>query len=216
MAPSAMVRTALLALMVIALDVAWWLMPEPGLTALWPRTATFGRRSLTLHEPRRDPIADDTGAHTLRIAFSCAGAGRAATGADARTLRGTAVVIGDPQVDGGAYAMSGARVALLAFPTVLDPDSADARECRDAVESALSGSTLFDGDRRFRAVLAAETVLAGPDSRTYALRAGAWWREETDGSWTRLAERGSPAARRDPRLAPLERTMTERQLRDGR
>lgn len=214
-----MVRTALLALMVLALDLAWWLAPGPGHQASWPRTATIGRCEIELHEPRRDPAPDEVGAHTLRIAFGCIApdhgaraAGDAATGA----LRGTAVVIGDPQVDGGAYALSGARVALVAFPTATVADSADARECRTAIEAALSGTALMDGDPRFRARVGGETLMAGPDSRVYALRSGAWWREETDGSWSMLAERGSAAARRDPRLAPLERAMTERQVRDGR
>ena len=133
-----------------------------------------------------------------------------------RAIRGTAVVIGDPQAGAGEFAMSGARVGLIAFPTVLDPDSADARECRSAIESALTGSALFDSDPRYRASATAEPLLAGPDARVYALRGGAWWREETDGSWTRLADQGSAAARRDARLVPLERAMTERQLRDGR
>ena len=213
-----MVRIALLALMLLALDLAWWLAPGPGVVATWPRTATIGMCALTLHEPRRDPAADESGAHTLRLAFSCEPASpRPAAGAAApATLHGTAVIIGDPQVEAGTYAMSGARVGLIAFPTVLEPDSADARECRNAIEAVLAGSTLFDGDPRFRAGRTSEPMLAGPDSRVYALRAGAWWREETDGSWTRIALQGSAAARRDARLAPLERTMTERQLRDGR
>lgn len=214
-----MVRIALLALMALALDLAWWIMPEPGAALSWPRVARLGRCSLTLHEPRRDPTADELGAHTLRLAFTCGvrGSGaRGTSGPATRVLHGTAVVIGDPQVDRGAYGLSGARVALIAFPTVNDPDSADARECRIALEAVLSGSALVDGDPGFRPAPAMETVLAGADSRVYALRGGAWWREETDGSWSRLADRGSAAARRDPRLAPLERTMTERQLRDGR
>lgn len=214
-----MVRIALLALMVLALDLAWWIAPGPGVVAAWPRTATIGTCALTLHEPRRDPAADASGAHTLRIAFSCDAASprSAAAGTAApATLRGTAVILGDPQVEAGTYAMSGARIGLISFPTVLDPDSAGARECRTAIETALAGSTLFDGDPRFRAGRAGEPLLAGPDSRVYAIRAGAWWREETDGSWTRIAPQGSAAARRDARLAPLERTMAERQLRDGR
>jgi hypothetical protein len=214
-----MVRIALLALIALALDLAWLLAPGPGVQVAWPRRATIGRCAIALHEPRRDPVADDTGAHTLRIAFVCTladGRPRSVTAPEGRAIRGTAVIIGDPQVDGGAYALSGARVGLLAFPTVLDPDSVEARECRTAIESALSGSTLFDCDPRFRALGAGETMLAGPDSRVYALRGGAWWREETDGSWSRLSAQGSAAARRDPRIAPLERTMTERQLRDGR
>lgn len=214
-----MVRIALLALIVLALDLAWLLAPGPGVQVAWPRRATFGRCAITLHEPRRDSVSDDSGAHTLRIAFLCAladGRSRGVAAPEGRAIRGTAVIIGDPQVDGGAYALSGARVGLLAFPTVLDPDSVEARECRTAIESALSGSTLVDSDPRFRVLGAGETMLAGPDSRVYALRSGAWWREETDGSWTMIAEQGSAAARRDARLAPLERTMTERQLRDGR
>lgn len=208
-----MVRTALLALMVIALDVAWWLMPQPGAAAAWPRVASRPGCTLTLHEPRRDPATDGSAAHTLRIAFSCVPTDG---GGGQRALRGTAVVLGDPLVDGGAYAMSGARVGLIAFPTVLDPDSADARECRIAIESLLSGTALRDGDPRLRPSASSEVMLAGPDSRVYALRGGAWWREEIDGAWTRLAERGSPAARRDPRLVPLERAMADRQPRDGR
>lgn len=214
-----MVRIALLALMVLALDLAWWLAPGPGAVASWPRTAKVGACSLTLYEPRRDPASDASGAHTLRLAFSCETASpRSAAAGDASptALHGTAVVIGDPQVEAGMYAMSGARIGLISFPTVLDPGSADARECRTAIEAALAGSTLFDRDPRFRAGRAGEPMLAGPDSRVYALRGGAWWREETDGSWTRIAPQGSAAARRDARLAPLERAMAERQLRDGR
>lgn len=214
-----MVRIALLALMVLALDLAWWLAPGPDAVASWPRTAKVGACSLTLHEPRRDPAADESGAHTLRLAFSCeaasprAGAGGAAAPA---TLRGTAVVIGYPQVEAGTYAMSGARIGLISLPTVLEPGSEDASECRSSIEALLAGSTLFDGDPRFGAGRASEPLLAGPDSRVYALRAGAWWREETDGSWMRIAPQGSAAARRDARLAPLERALAQRQLRDGR
>lgn len=211
-----MVRVALLALMVLALDLAWMLAPEPGIAAAWPRRAMLGRCAIVLHEPRRDPVADDSGAHTLRIAFVCTPGDGGARGAGQRAIRGTAVVIGDPQASGGAYALSAARVGLVAFPTVLDPESADARECRSAIELALSGSTLLDSDPSLRALGSRETLLAGPDARVYALRDGAWWREETDGSWSQLAAQGSAAARRDARLAPLERTMTERQLRDGR
>lgn len=214
-----MVRIALLALMVIALDLAWWLLPSPGDSVEWPRVAAIGGCSITLHEPRRDPVADNAGEHTLRLAFACSypNAGRARAGSTApRTLRGTAVVIGSPDVEAGAYAVSGARVALISLPTSPDPVSDGARECRTAIEAALSGAALHDADPRYRAVPIRETVLAGPDSRVYALRDGAWWREEPDGSWTRIALQGSAAARRDARLAPLERTMAERQLRDGR
>jgi len=219
MAPTAlMVRTALLALMVIVLDLAWWMAPQPGALPVWPRAAAIGNCRIELHEPRRDALPDASGAHTLRIAFACVLGARSQglAASDGRALRGTAVVIGHPQVEMGTYALSDARVGLLALPTVLEPDSDEARECRTAIESALSGSTLFDSDPRFRALGTGETLLAGPDSRVYALRAGAWWREETDGSWSQLSARGSAAARRDARLAPLERTMTERQLRDGR
>ena len=213
------VRTALLALMLVALDLGWLLAPAPGTAVTWPRTATFGHCALTLHEPRRDPASDDQGAHTLRLAFACAvraSDAHAPGGTAQAALRGTAVVTGQPQADRGAYAMDAARVGAIAFPTVLEPESADARECLAAVEAALSGTALADGDPRFRALPRSETLLAGPDARVYALRGGAWWREETDGSWSRLAERGSSAARRDARLAPLERAMTERQLREGR
>lgn len=214
-----MVRIALLALMVLALDLGWLLATAPAAAPSWPRAATVGRCALTLHEPRRDPVADESGAHTLRLAFSCMPAGAQARGTPPpgeRTIRGTAVVTGDPRADGGAYALSGTRIGAIAFPTVLEPDADDVRECRTAIESALSGDALLDGDTRFRALWAGEPLLAGPDSRVYALRGGAWWREETDGSWTMVAGRGSAAARRDARLVPLERTMTERQLRDGR
>jgi hypothetical protein len=213
-----MVRTALLALMAIALNFAWWMAPQPGALLAWPRAATIGNCRIELHEPRRDALADASGAHSLRIAFACVLCARSQglVVPDGRALRGTAVVTGHPEVEMGTYALSDARVGLLAFPTVLEPDSDEARECRTAIESALSGSTLFEGDPRFRALGAGETLLAGPDSRVYALRAGAWWREETDGSWSQLSARGSAAARRDARLVPLERTMTERQLRDGR
>jgi hypothetical protein len=213
-----MVRTALLALMAIALNFAWWMAPQPGALFAWPRAATIGNCRIELHEPRRDALADASGAHSLRIAFACVLCARSQglVVPDGRALRGTAVVTGHPEVEMGTYALSDARVGLLAFPTVLEPDSDEARECRTAIESALSGSTLFEGDPRFRALGAGETLLAGPDSRVYALRAGAWWREETDGSWSQLSARGSAAARRDARLVPLERTMTERQLRDGR
>lgn len=219
MAPATvMVRTALLALMAIALNFAWWMAPQPGALLAWPRAATIGNCRIELHEPRRDALADASGAHSLRIAFACVLCARSQglVVPDGRALRGTAVVTGHPEVEMGTYALSDARVGLLAFPTVLEPDSDEARECRTAIESALSGSTLFEGDPRFRALGAGETLLAGPDSRVYALRAGAWWREETDGSWSQLSARGSAAARRDARLVPLERTMTERQLRDGR
>ncbi len=214
-----MVRIALLALMVLALDMGWLLATEHGAAPSWPRVLTVGRCALTLHEPRRDPVVDDGGAHTLRIVFSCTPADGSASGGSAqgvRTIRGTAVVIGDPQIDGGAYALSGARIGAIALPTVLDPDSAGVPECRTAIESALSGSALMDIDPRLRPVRAGDTLLAGPDSRVYALRGGAWWREEADGSWMMIAEQGSAAARRDARLAPLERTITQRQLRDGR
>jgi hypothetical protein len=218
MAPLApMARIALLAVMVIALDAAWWIGPEPCAAPVWPRSAITAHCTLTVHEPRRDPVADASGAHTLRLAFACApSSARGEAPTAPRVIRGTAVVIGDPQVDGGAYALSGARVGMIAFPTVLDSGSADARGCRAAIESLLSGTTLLDGDARWRPGPPGDPLLAGPDSRVYALRNGVWWREETDGSWSRLAARDSAAARRDARLAPLERTMAERQLRDGR
>ena len=214
---ASMARIALLAVMVIALDVAWWMAPEPADVAVWPRMAAADRCTLTVHEPRRDPVAGASGAHALRIAFACAQEPQRGQVTSApRTIRGTAVLIGDQHVEGGAYALSGARVGLIAFPTVLDPDSAIARECRAAIESLLSGETLLDGDPRWRPAETGEPLLAGPDSRVYAIRHGAWWREETDGSWSRIADRASAAARRDARLEPLERTMTERQLREGR
>lgn len=214
-----MVRIALLALMALALDLGWLLAPEPRAAPAWPRAVTVGRCKLTLHEPRRDPVAEDAGSHTLRIAFSCTPSDAGTQHArepSSRTIRGTAVVIGDPQADSGAYALSGARTGAIAFPTVLDPDSGDMHECRAAIESALSGSALMDSDPRLCPPGSCETLLAGPDSRVYALRSGTWWREENDGSWSAIAEQGSASARRDARLAPLERTMAERQLRDGR
>jgi hypothetical protein len=211
-----MARIALLAVMVLALDAAWWIAPDPGECDAWPRTAATPRCMLTIHEPRQDAATDASGARTLRLAFACAPAQARTQDQARRTIRGTAVVIGDPLAEGGPYALSGARVALIAFPTVLDPDSDDARECRMAVESLLSGTALGDGDPCWRPAPPADPLLAGPDSRVYSLRDGAWWREETDGSWVRIAEQGSAAARRDARLAPLERTVAERQPRDGR
>jgi hypothetical protein len=212
-----MARIALLAVMVLALDAAWWVSPRHGVSAAWPRIAATARCMLTIHEPRQDAATGASAARALRLAFACAPAqARTHDQAAPRTIRGTAVVIGDPQVDGGPYALSGARVALIAFPTVLDPGSDDARECRIAVESLLSGTALDDGDARWRPAPPADPLLAGPDSRVYALRDGAWWREETDGSWSRIADQGSAAARRDARLAPLERTVAERQPREGR
>ena len=107
-----MVRLALLALMVIALDLAWWIMPEPGAAGSWPRTAEVGRCSITLHEPRRDPVANEAGAHTIRLVFACVhreGGRDSRSGTGRRTLLGTAVVIGEPLVEAGPYALSGAR-----------------------------------------------------------------------------------------------------------
>lgn len=214
---ASMARVAMFAVMALAMDAAWWIAPQPVAIAAWPRAADAARCTITVHEPRRDPAADAWGAHTLRLAFACTPARAHTEGPGSPlTIRGTAVVIGDPQVESGTYALSGARVGLIAFPTVLDADSAAARECRVAVESLLTGTTLTDGDPRWRSAPSGDPLLAGPDSRVYALRDGTWWREETDGSWVRLAERASAAARRDARLAPLERTMTERQLREGR
>jgi hypothetical protein len=216
-----MARLALMAIIALALGAAWRLSAPHDDAVTWPRIARAAGCAIIVSEPRRDQMPGPSGEHTLRIAFLCLpdtarpASGRAA-GVQPIALRGTATAAGTPAVERGAYAMSGARAVSVSFPTAPDPDGPAVRECRDGIESLLSGLALRDGDPLLKPMPGAEPLMAGPDSRVYALRDGAWWREEPDGSWSRLAPQGSAAARRDARLAPLERTMAERQLRDGR